>query len=1803
MKKQFTLCTVLCILSLCVWSAPIASIASGNWDNPATWSGGVVPVAGDDVTISNGHTVTITADAACASISVGSGALSLSTTLTVNAGILLTVSGDITIVPPLTNNRDNTLNVNDGVISCASLHTSNSAGNSRRCMVNIGAGTLSCASDFLMGNNATRNKLVFSGPGILQISGNSSTIANGQFTASTGTIDYNGTVAQNILALSYYHLKCSGSNIKSLSANTVVAGSLSIAGAAQLDVTAVNNYSLSVAGNWDITSTDADPFLERAATVTFNGASGLQTISTPLSQETFYNLTINNNAGNSGADVEFNKNCYVSQTYNHTSGKVDLKGNSLNVISQNNTGSFITCNLTGGSIISSTPGASVSFSDANDSTYVNFSGTDVGNSIVSVRLTINTGRINIENLTLYGQGDFTKTYALDDGSSIGGNKYYGNVTFTAASTASRWRMSTGIGALPDSFFAKAVFNAYANGGTNNNFIIGANSVGNYYADSVWFTSTTVGGLFIGRSNGSTGVTSSHTFNGHVEVMVTHTGNITFADGASTDPSTVTFNKTLKLNSTSTSTGDIYIGKNNTSSFVTISSTGQLTDGTVTGATNIYFYNVTQNGTLSQSTTNAGSSNSNITVGSSIAPCTWNGPLNLIAPNINLAYSTFNGSTNGFSMNGLTNNQSCTGGNTFAAGTTTYFTNSGTMNWYLANTAPDDYNGNVVYARSSTAGIFPAYNTNCTYAGNISILNYSDSIVFAGNTNGRITIDGSSNTFFSNTSSKLSTCKRLTINKSSGNFTLNKSITVPAGGDVSLVSGRIITSSAAMLCLLDENCTVTSATQASTSYIDGPLRYDVTNNAPLTIHFPIGKGNDCRPTSLSITHTSNTSYTYIAEVFNASANALGWALPSTSMNNVSIAHYWDIERYTTSTMAVTPTTGLSGNQTVTLHYGANDNVTDATAVTVCKNTYTATTSWVDIGATGATVTSGSISSTSSPTAFNSFSRFTLGFYGIPAAPTATDGSRCGTGAVTISATGLGGESIDWYAAASGGTALLTNSETYTTPSISTTTIYYAEARNTHGTVSATRTAVTATVNNTPTVSTFAPSGGTIGQSIVITGTGFSTATAVSFGGTPAGSFTINSATQITAVLAGGASGLVSVTNNCGTGSLAGFAYNYITVWTGASNNSWANAANWSNGVPNNLYTTVIANVATPPLVSSNQTVKTLTINSNASLDVAVGNTVSVADSFANNGTITGGGSIALNGTASQQLSGNGTLNNLILNNSNGAVVSNTGGTMLNITGRYTPTSGVLTTNGHVTLKSDASGTATIAAGTGGGNYISGKMILERYVPGRRAWRLISFPVSSTGAPTINAALQEGAGGNASSNPSPGYGTHITGGTIANGFDQSPSNNTSMKELVSGAWQGIASTNQAITNQSAYFLFVRGSRANNLNQGVYAAVDNTVLRIDANVKQGNQSISLSGAGWVLVGNPFPSKINLDNIAISNSSLVNRNFVFWDPKLGGSNNVGGFVTASYNGAGYDYTPTPVSSLSEYAQPFSAFYVDAVAAGSLAINETHKCNCGTDNVFRPAPAQPTGKLRVLLHSINADGTTPVVDGTMAAFAERYSNGADNFDAIKLPSTVSENISVIKNQKKFAIERRNALAVADTVYLNMAGMKEKAYNFEIIPEGFDASVTAYLEDSYTNARVALSIAEASFYKFKVINSPAAYAPNRFRIVLQKEKNNFANKPKAPIENTVAANKGIQLLQNPVANNTLRLDVKALDKGNYTIVISTQDGKQVASQQFAHNGIDGIKSISINEILPAMWLTATIEGSNGYRVTLKILPQ
>ncbi|MBX2917413.1 MAG: VCBS repeat-containing protein [Cyclobacteriaceae bacterium] len=112
--------------------------------------------------------------------------------------------------------------------------------------------------------------------------------------------------------------------------------------------------------------------------------------------------------------------------------------------------------------------------------------------------------------------------------------------------------------------------------------------------------------------------------------------------------------------------------------------------------------------------------------------------------------------------------------------------------------------------------------------------------------------------------------------------------------------------------------------------------------------------------------------------------------------------------------------------------------------------------------------------------------------IPAAPSVTNGTRCGAGSVTLSASGAINGQYRWYSAATGGTAISGEvNSNYVTPSLTTTTPYFVSINNG---CESTRTAVSATINPIPPIPTISSNITLVSNAVTVCSTSTLTLTA-------------------------------------------------------------------------------------------------------------------------------------------------------------------------------------------------------------------------------------------------------------------------------------------------------------------------------------------------------------------------------------------------------------------------------------------------------------------------------------------------------------------------------------------------------------------------------------------------------------------------------------------------------------------------------------------------------------------------------------
>lgn len=171
-----------------------------------------------------GGTATITSNVSAATFSSTTAAMN--STVALNSGVTLTLTGGITIARPAnTAVTGFNFNVGAGIVTCTTITLSGTTGTARTSNLLLSTGTITASSNITSAGVAS--SIVFSGSGIINVGGSFLTTA-ATFTASTGTVNYNGTT-QTIGLYTYYNLTLSGSGTKTFPTGaTTVNGVLSI---------------------------------------------------------------------------------------------------------------------------------------------------------------------------------------------------------------------------------------------------------------------------------------------------------------------------------------------------------------------------------------------------------------------------------------------------------------------------------------------------------------------------------------------------------------------------------------------------------------------------------------------------------------------------------------------------------------------------------------------------------------------------------------------------------------------------------------------------------------------------------------------------------------------------------------------------------------------------------------------------------------------------------------------------------------------------------------------------------------------------------------------------------------------------------------------------------------------------------------------------------------------------------------------------------------------------------------------------------------------------------------------------------------------------------------------------------------------------------------------------------------------------------------------------------------------------------------------------------------------------------------
>jgi concanavalin A-like lectin/glucanase superfamily protein len=667
----------------------------------------------------------------------------------------------------------------------------------------------------------------------------------------------------------------------------------------------------------------------------------------------------------------------------------------------------------------------------------------------------------------------------------------------------------------------------------------------------------------------------------------------------------------------------------------------------------------------------------------------------------------------------------------------------------------------------------------------------------------------------------------------------------------------------------------------------------------------------------------------------------------------------------------------------------------------------------------------------------------------------------------------------------------------------------------------------------------------------------------------GTFSASTSTQnptVTSPATGTYSVTVTGSNGCTSAgsTLVTVASSY--VWTGITSSNWSTGSNWTCGnAPISTSNVTIPNVAPTypqPVLTGNVTINNIADSSGATVGLG-GYTLTINGALTGTGTISGSstsgltfGSTASSATLYMTSAAN-TLGALTLGDSTTTHHTITLGNALNIASTGTLTVGsttgaALATGGFLTLVSDNSGSARVAAvPVSGGtslSTISGSVNVQCYIHSTssgtssaiRAWRLLTAPVSDKGLSTTIFSSWQNSG---SYNGPTGVGTLITVpvGTAnqgANGVDTginghdyslytwtaSASPQTLTK--VSNTKVDISGTNGTADN-IGYFIFIRGDRNKlTLYDPNYpppnSIIDNTTLSASGLLQLGDQTFSsgsMAASGSIyLVGNPYASSVDFSMLAGDSlptyttsylgTNTVNR-FYIWNSSLTGTEKVGGYVCIDDpNNTNHHYTKSlggsgTASQADKSIQSGQAFFIQNNAintAAAITFKEFAK-NTYNNFIFRPEDDEQTSgspvtnEFGATLSLHNADGSTSLTDGVVAQFNNAYCSCVDYVDAPKF-SNIDEMFSLARDGKQLCIERRPEIVNKDTLFLNLKQMAQRDYEFNFtanLPN--HPGIGAHVEDSFTHVHTPLNMSGTNTLDFTIGTDPASQAQNRFMVV------------------------------------------------------------------------------------------------------------
>ncbi|NEV93048.1 T9SS type A sorting domain-containing protein [Psychroflexus sp. YR1-1] len=472
---------------------------------------------------------------------------------------------------------------------------------------------------------------------------------------------------------------------------------------------------------------------------------------------------------------------------------------------------------------------------------------------------------------------------------------------------------------------------------------------------------------------------------------------------------------------------------------------------------------------------------------------------------------------------------------------------------------------------------------------------------------------------------------------------------------------------------------------------------------------------------------------------------------------------------------------------------------------------------------------------------------------------------------------------------------------------------------------------------------------------------------------------------------------------------------------------------------------------------------------------------------------------------------------------------TGG-LLNITNTFTSNSGTLEAGDKIVLKSTSiQNTALVPESNAG---VVNNIRVERFIPAKRGWRMMASPVATEESILKN--WQQNGLNPGETGYRPNVGTHITGGTEINGFDQSGTNFPSMYtfNVSNQQWAAIDNTNALkLLNFEPYLILIRGDRSINLQINDTAETETTLEQTGA-LHIGMKSNTFnapSNGSFIAIANPYQAPVDMNQvIGASNIYFKNQLWIWIQTD---------FTSGQYVNISNLADPQPSvtgSNVTEDIQPGQSVFIqtqdDVSGDVSITFNEANKVGQGslteTFSVETNAASTPDGFLRIGLYNVDSTPFTDVAyDGVIVRFDNQYNNYVDDYDGMKL-FNAEESLAITLEDTFLSVNNRKTPSQLDEVInLSVFNLAEDEYVFSIELEGLSSLPDGImLWDKYLDNYTTLNDQDLINFSVDAL-VPESIAEDRFALVFENST--------LSIEDQFSSN--INVYPNPVINDYLTI--------------------------------------------------------------------